>query len=123
MGIIARFRVNLFRQEHGSGAVLRMIPPKVLTIEELGLPPIVANVARVPRGLVLVTGPTGSGKSTTLAALLDWINRTRASHIVTIEDPVEFIHTPQKSLISHRCLLYTSPSPRDRTRSRMPSSA
>jgi len=110
MGKIARFRVNLFRQEHGSGAVLRMIPPKVLTIEELGLPPLVANVARVSRGLVLVTGPTGSGKSTTLAALLDWINRTRASHIVTIEDPVEFLHTPQKSLISHRELGFDTPT-------------
>ena len=102
MGQVARFRVNMFRQEHGSGAVLRMIPPRVLGIEELGLPPLVSSVARIPRGLVLVTGPTGSGKSTTLAALLDWINRTRAAHIVTIEDPVEFIHKPQKSLISHR---------------------
>ena len=110
MGKIARFRVNLFRQEHGSGAVMRMIPPKVLTIEELGLPPLVANLARVARGLVLVTGPTGSGKSTTLAALLDWINRTRASHIVTIEDPVEFIHAPQKSLISHRELGFDTPT-------------
>jgi twitching motility protein PilT len=110
MGKIARFRVNLFRQEHGSGAVLRMIPPKVLSIEELGLPAVVASVARVPRGLVLVTGPTGSGKSTTLAALLDWINRTRASHIVTIEDPVEFLHVPQKSLISHRELGFDTPT-------------
>ena len=110
MGTIARFRVNLYRQEHGSGAVLRMIPPEVLGIEELGLPAIVANVARVPRGLVLVTGPTGSGKSTTLAALLDWINRTRASHIVTIEDPVEFLHVPRKSLISHRELGFDTPT-------------
>ncbi|MFI5120597.1 MAG: type IV pilus twitching motility protein PilT [Thermoanaerobaculia bacterium] len=110
MGVIARFRVNLYRQEHGSGAVLRMIPPKVLGIEELGLPTIVASVARVPRGLVLVTGPTGSGKSTTLAALLDWINRTRASHIVTIEDPVEFLHVPKKSLISHRELGFDTPT-------------
>jgi twitching motility protein PilT len=110
MGKIARFRVNLFRQEHGSGAVLRMIPPRVLSVEELGLPPLVANVARVPRGLVLLTGPTGSGKSTTVAALLDWINRTRASHIITIEDPVEFIHTPQKSLISHRELGFDTPT-------------
>jgi twitching motility protein PilT len=110
MGQLARFRVNMFRQEHGSGAVLRMIPPRVLAIEELGLPPIVASVARIPRGLVLVTGPTGSGKSTTLAALLDWINRTRASHIVTIEDPVEFLHTPQKSLISHRELGFDTPT-------------
>ncbi len=109
MGSIARFRVNLFRQEHGSGAVLRMIPPKVLSIEELGLPPQVAAVARVTRGLVLVTGPTGSGKSTTLAALLDWINRTKAFHIVTVEDPVEFLHVPQKSLISHRELGFDTP--------------
>ena len=110
MGDIARFRVNLFRQEHGSGAVLRMIPPRVLAIEELGLPALVANVARITRGLVLVTGPTGSGKSTTLAALLDWINRTRASHIITIEDPVEFLHRPQKSLISHRELGFDTPT-------------
>jgi twitching motility protein PilT len=110
MGKIARFRVNLFRQEHGSGAVLRMIPPRVLSTEELGLPPLVANVARVSRGLVLLTGPTGSGKSTTVAALLDWINRTRASHIITIEDPVEFIHMPQKSLISHRELGFDTPT-------------
>jgi twitching motility protein PilT len=110
MGEIARFRVNMFRQEHGSGAVLRMIPPRVLAIEELGLPALVANVARIARGLVLVTGPTGSGKSTTLAALLDWINRTRASHIVTIEDPVEFIHKPNKSLISHRELGFDTPT-------------
>jgi twitching motility protein PilT len=110
MGEIARFRVNLFRQEHGSGAVLRMIPPRVLAIEELGLPPLVANVARISRGLVLVTGPTGSGKSTTLAALLDWINRTRASHIITIEDPVEFIHRPSKSVISHRELGFDTPT-------------
>ena len=110
MGDIARFRVNMFRQEHGAGAVLRMIPPRVLAIEELGLPPLVANVARIVRGLVLVTGPTGSGKSTTLAALLDWINRTRASHIITIEDPVEFLHRPNKSLISHRELGFDTPT-------------
>ncbi len=110
MGQIARFRVNMFRQEHGSGAVLRMIPPRVLAIEELGLPQLVANVARIARGLILVTGPTGSGKSTTLAALLDWINRTRASHIITIEDPVEFIHQPNKSVISHRELGFDTPT-------------
>jgi twitching motility protein PilT len=110
MGEIARFRVNLFRQEHGSGAVMRMIPPRVLAIEELGLPPLVANVSRIVRGLVLVTGPTGSGKSTTLAALLDWINRTRSSHIVTIEDPVEFLHKPKKSVISHRELGFDTPT-------------
>ena len=110
MGDIARFRVNVFRQEHGSGAVLRMIPPKVLTVEELGLPPVVANLARLPRGLVLVTGPTGSGKSTTLASLLDWINRTRALHIITIEDPVEFVHRPQKSVVTHRELGFDTPT-------------
>lgn len=110
MGTRARFRVNLFRQEHGSGAVLRMIPPRVLTLEELGLPPQVAAVGRVARGLVLVTGPTGSGKSTTLAALLDWINRTRAFHIVTIEDPVEFIHVSQRSIMTHRELGFDTPT-------------
>jgi len=110
MGDIARFRVNVFRQEHGSGAVLRMIPPKVLTIEELGLPSVVSNVARLPRGLVLVTGPTGSGKSTTLAALIDWINRTRSLHIITIEDPVEFVHTPHKSILTHRELGFDTPT-------------
>ena len=109
LGNVARFRVNLFRQEQGSGAVLRLIPPRVLTIEDLGLPQLVANMARVPRGLVLLTGPTGSGKTTTLAALTDWINRNHSRHIVTIEDPVEFIHTPHKSLISHRELGFDTP--------------
>ena len=110
MGDQARFRVNLFKQEHGSGAVFRMIPPRVLTLEDLGIPPQVAAVGRIPRGLILVTGPTGSGKSTTLAALLDKLNRTRALHIVTIEDPVEFVHTPMKSIITHRELGPDSPS-------------
>ena len=102
MGDKARFRVNLFRQEHGPAAVLRMIPPRVLTIEDLGLPEQVASVGRTQRGLVLITGPTGSGKSTTLAALIDRINRTLPYHIVTIEDPVEFVHVPAKSIITHR---------------------
>ncbi len=110
MGDQARFRVNLLKQEHGSAAVLRMIPPRVLTVEDLGIPPQVAAVGRLPRGLILVTGPTGSGKSTTLAALLDRINRTRALHIVTIEDPVEFVHTSNKSIITHRELGPDSPS-------------
>ncbi|HEX7579157.1 MAG TPA: type IV pilus twitching motility protein PilT [Thermoanaerobaculia bacterium] len=110
MGDQARFRVNLFKQEHGSGAVLRMIPPRVLTVEDLGIPPQVAAAGRLPRGLVLVTGPTGSGKSTTLAALLDKVNRTRALHIVTIEDPVEFVHTSNKSIITHRELGPDTPS-------------
>ncbi len=102
MGEKARFRVNLFRQEHGPAAVLRMIPPRVLTVEDLGLPESVAAVGRTLRGLVLVTGPTGSGKSTTLAALVDRLNRTKAYHIVTIEDPVEFVHFSQKSIVTHR---------------------
>lgn len=102
MGDKARFRVNLFRQEHGPAAVLRMIPPRVLSVEDLGLPEQVAAVGRTLRGLVLVTGPTGSGKSTTLAALIDRINRTKAYHIVTIEDPVEFVHVSQKSILTHR---------------------
>ncbi len=110
LGNVARFRVNLFRQELGSGAVLRLVPPRVLTIEDLGLPSIVSSISRVSRGLVLVTGPTGSGKSTTLAAIVDWINRNHARHIVTIEDPVEFIHTPHKSLISHRELGFDTPT-------------
>jgi twitching motility protein PilT len=102
MGDKARFRVNLFRQEHGPAAVLRMIPPRVLTVEDLGLPEQVAVVGRTQRGLVLVTGPTGSGKSTTLAALIDRINQTKAYHVVTIEDPVEFVHFSQKSIVTHR---------------------
>ncbi len=110
LGNIARFRVNLYRQEQGSGAVLRLIPPRVLTIEDLGLPPHVANIARIPRGLVLLTGPTGSGKTTTLAALTDWINKNHSRHIITIEDPVEFIQTPIKSLISHRELGFDTPT-------------
>ncbi len=110
LGNIARFRINLFRQEHGSAGVFRLIPPRVLTIEDLGLPSFVANIARVPRGLVLFTGPTGSGKTTTLAALIEWINRTHARHIVTIEDPVEFIQMPVKSLISHRELGSDTPT-------------
>jgi twitching motility protein PilT len=109
LGNIARFRVNLYRQEQGSGAVLRLIPPRVLTIEDLGLPQLVASIARVPRGLVLLTGPTGSGKTTTLAALTDWINKNHSRHIITIEDPVEFIHTPVRSLISHRELGFDTP--------------
>ncbi len=110
MGDRARFRVNMFKQEHGAGAVMRMIPPRVLTCEELGMPSIVASVARLERGLILVTGPTGSGKSTTLAAILDRINKTRAQHIITIEDPVEFVHVSQKSIVTHRELGPDTPS-------------
>jgi twitching motility protein PilT len=99
---VARFRVNLFRDLGGVGAVLRMIPSTILSLERLGMPPVVARLCAMPKGLVLVTGPTGSGKSTTLAAMVDLINRTRREHIVTLEDPVEFVHGSQRSLVNQR---------------------
>ena len=99
---VGRFRCNVFNQKGSVGAVFRLIPEKIRPLEELGLPPVLAELADRPRGLVLVTGPTGSGKSTTLAAIIDLINRTHARHIVTIEDPVEFVHQNKKSVISHR---------------------
>ena len=99
---LARFRVNAFNQQRGSGAVLRTIPSKVLSLEDLGAPPIFKKISEFPRGLVLVTGPTGSGKSTTLAAMIDYINASRNEHILTIEDPVEFVHESKKSLINQR---------------------
>ena len=102
MGRDARFRTNLLKQEHGSGAVFRLIPSKVPTVEELGLPVAVGNLAFASGGLVLVTGPTGSGKSTTLAAILDRINRRFARHVVTIEDPVEFVYTNDRSIFAQR---------------------
>ena len=102
MGADARFRVNLFRQERGSGAVFRLIPARVPTVEELDLPQPVADLAAASRGLVLVTGPTGSGKSTTLAAILDRVNRRFAKHVVTIEDPIEFVHTNDRSIFTQR---------------------
>ncbi|HVT43830.1 MAG TPA: type IV pilus twitching motility protein PilT [Thermoanaerobaculia bacterium] len=98
----ARYRVNLFRQQRGSGAVFRIIPSKIMTIEQLGLPEPVRRVASLRSGLVLVTGPTGSGKSTTLAAIIDLINETRSLHIITIEDPIEFVHPNKKCLIHQR---------------------
>ncbi|MEQ1888541.1 MAG: type IV pilus twitching motility protein PilT [Alphaproteobacteria bacterium] len=98
----ARFRVNAFTNKEGSAAVFRAIPTVIKTLEELGAPPILARLAGLERGLVLVTGPTGSGKSTTLAAMIDHINRTRGGHILTIEDPVEFVHTSREALINHR---------------------
>jgi len=97
-----RFRANVFRHERGSGAVLRLIPDRIPTLDELGAPPILTELAQQSRGLILITGPTGSGKSTTLAALVAHLNRHHPLHILTIEDPVEFIHTPQKSLINQR---------------------
>lgn len=102
MGAEARFRVNLFRQERGSAAVFRLIPARVPTVEELALPFAVAELASARRGLILVTGPTGSGKSTTLAAILDRVNRRLARHVVTIEDPIEFVHTNDRSIFTQR---------------------
>lgn len=99
---IARFRVNAFNQSRGAGAVFRTIPSRVLTLEELGFGQVVRELTQLPRGLVLVTGPTGSGKSTTLAAMVDHINSTRAQHILTIEDPIEFVHESKQSLVNQR---------------------
>lgn len=105
-GDLGRFRVNAFHERGNMAAALRLIPNEILTIEQLGLPPIVNKFAEYPRGLVLVTGPTGSGKSTTLAALLSKINNERASHIVTIEDPIEFTHRSKRSVIVQREVHY-----------------
>src|SRR5207253_7248274 len=99
---VARYRVNLFRQQRGAGAVFRIIPTKIMTIEQLGLPDQIRRVAQMKSGLVLVTGPTGSGKSTTLAAIVDLVNETRSLHIITIEDPIEFVHPNKKCLIHQR---------------------
>jgi twitching motility protein PilT len=98
----ARFRVNIFQDLRGMGAVFRVIPSKILTVDDLGLPKDLLTLCHLPKGLVLVTGPTGSGKSTTLAALIDYINRTRSAHVITIEDPVEFVHPNKKCLINQR---------------------
>jgi twitching motility protein PilT len=102
MGKEARFRVNLFRQERGSAAVFRLIPSRVPTAEELNLPAPIAALYGARRGLILVTGPTGSGKSTTLAAILDRMNKRLAHHVVTIEDPIEFVHENDKSVFTQR---------------------
>ncbi|MGZ8780050.1 MAG: type IV pilus twitching motility protein PilT, partial [Thermoanaerobaculia bacterium] len=99
---LARYRVNLFRQQRGAGAVFRVIPTKIMTIDQLGLPEQVRRLAQIRNGLVLVTGPTGSGKSTTLAAIIDLINETRSLHVITIEDPIEFVHPNKKCLIHQR---------------------
>ena len=99
---VARFRCNFFMQKNGCGAVFRQIPTKILTADELGLPPILKKTAMLNKGLVLVTGPTGSGKSTSLAAIVDHANRNRKDHIITIEDPIEFVHQSQGCLVNHR---------------------
>ncbi|MGH8456015.1 MAG: type IV pilus twitching motility protein PilT [Stenotrophobium sp.] len=99
---LARFRVNAFNQNRGAGAVFRTIPSKILSLEDLKCPAIFKELADTPRGLILVTGPTGSGKSTTLAAMVNHKNETEYGHILTIEDPIEFVHTPKKCIINQR---------------------
>ncbi len=99
---LARYRANFFRQKNGIGAVFREIPSDILTCEQLGLPKVISKLALLPKGLVLVTGPTGSGKSTTLAAIVDEANRKRKDHILTIEDPIEFVHRSQRCIVNHR---------------------
>jgi twitching motility protein PilT len=99
---MARYRANFFQQKNGVGAVFREIPTKILTCEELGLPTVIKRLAHLPRGLVLVTGPTGSGKSTSLAAIIHEANHQRKDHILTIEDPIEFVHESSKAVVNHR---------------------
>lgn len=99
---LARYRANFFMQQRGIGAAFREIPSEILTVEQLGLPPVIYRLALLPRGLVLVTGPTGSGKSTTLAAIIDYANQNRKDHIITIEDPIEFVHHHKNSIINQR---------------------
>jgi twitching motility protein PilT len=99
---LARFRVNAFNQYRGAAAVFRTIPSKILTLEDLNAPKIFADLALKPRGLVLVTGPTGSGKSTTLAAMVDYLNSNEQGHILTVEDPIEFVHQSKKCLVNQR---------------------
>ncbi len=99
---LARFRVNVFNQARGAGAVFRTIPSDILTLEDLQTPPSFRDISMHPRGIVLVTGPTGSGKSTTLAAMIDYVNENKPDHILTIEDPIEFVHESKRSLINQR---------------------
>ncbi|MCK9363977.1 MAG: type IV pilus twitching motility protein PilT [Syntrophales bacterium] len=99
---LARYRANFFQQQFGCAAVFREIPSTIVSAQQLGLPPVISKLASLPRGLVLVTGPTGSGKSTTLAAIINEANITRKDHIITIEDPVEFVHQSQSCIVNHR---------------------
>ena len=99
---LARYRANFFQQKWGIGAVFREIPSKILTADDLGLPPITKKLAMLQKGLCLVTGPTGSGKSTTLAAIVDYANNHRKEHIITVEDPIEFVHKSQSCIVNHR---------------------
>src|SRR2546421_11514943 len=99
---VARYRANFFQQKYGISAVFRLIPSTVLTIDELGLPPVLKKFAMLKKGLVLCTGPTGSGKSTTLAAMVDYANLQRKDHVITVEDPIEFVHRSQQCLINQR---------------------
>lgn len=102
LGDIARFRVNVFVQSRGLGAVFRTIPTQILPLEKLGMPPVIRQLCDREKGLILVTGPTGSGKSTTLAAMIDYLNNTFEGHVITIEDPIEFVHKSKKCLINQR---------------------
>src|SRR5882757_5915288 len=99
---VARFRVNVYYQREAVGAAFRLVPQEIKSLEELNLPHIMHSLSEYPRGLVLVTGPTGSGKSTTLAAIIDEINRTRAEHILTVEDPIEFVHRHKRCIVNQR---------------------
>jgi len=110
MDASARFRCNYLKQANGNGAVFRIIPTKILSLEELGLPPVIRTFAHLKGGLVLVTGPTGSGKSTTLAAIIDYINSNMRKHIVTIEEPIEFVHRNKQSIITQREVPECTPS-------------
>ncbi|HET6347266.1 MAG TPA: PilT/PilU family type 4a pilus ATPase, partial [Myxococcota bacterium] len=116
-GVKARFRGNYMMKTTGMGAVFRVIPTKILTLEQLNLPEAIRKLAESRVGLVLVTGPTGSGKSTTLASMIDFINKARAGHILTVEDPVEFVHKPQKCQVTHREVGRDVPSFQDAMRS------
>ena len=113
------FRCSLFQQRGTIGIVIRIIPTHIASIDELGLPPLLKQLAREKRGLILVTGTTGSGKSTTLAALVDHINHSRAAHIITIEDPIEFLHTDDRSIVNQREVTVDAPSFASALRSRL----